>query len=66
LIVLKVLARADDRPQDAADVGMLVERASPEDLQVARDAAHLVVERGFHRGRDLVVEIERLASRRQD
>lgn len=66
LIVLKVLARAEDRPQDAADVGMLLERASRDDLRVAREAARLVVERGFHRGRDLVIETERLASRRRE
>jgi hypothetical protein len=66
LIVLKVLASAEDRPQDTADVVMLLERASPEDLGIAREAAGLVMERGFHRGRDLVAEVERLASRRED
>jgi hypothetical protein len=65
LIVLKALSRAEDRLQDAADLSALVAEAGPDDLRVARDAANLVVERGFHRGRDLVVEIGRLVSRRE-
>lgn len=66
LIVLKALARADDRPQDAADLAALIERAGPDDLQIAREAARLVVERGYHRGRDLVGEIALLVPNRRD
>lgn len=60
LIVLKALARDDDRPQDAADLEALLERADRADLLLAREAASLVMERGFNRGRDLVGELERL------
>jgi len=60
LIVLKALARADDRPQDAADLVGLMEAARPDDLREAREAAALVVDRGFDRGKDLIGEIDGL------
>jgi len=62
LIVLKVLARAEDRPQDAVDLQALLDRAGSEDVTIARQAARLVVERGYHRGKDLIGEIDRLTS----
>ncbi|MDQ3991765.1 MAG: hypothetical protein M3245_05595 [Actinomycetota bacterium] len=62
LIVLKALARTDDRPQDAADLDALLKRADPADLLLARKGARLVVERGFHRGRALIQELELLLS----
>lgn len=62
LIVLKVLASAEDRPQDGADLVALLERADGEDLRIAREAGRLVVERGYNRDKDLVGEIERLVA----
>ena len=58
LIVLKVLARSPERLQDDADLVALFDVATDEDLRVARDLAQLVVERGYHRGRDLVAELQ--------
>jgi hypothetical protein len=66
LIVLRVLARSPERPQDDADLVALFDVATDEDLRVARDLAQLVVERGYHRGRDLLAELQsasRAASR---
>jgi len=64
LIALKLLARADDRPQDSVDVGLLLKRAVQSDVATARAAAQLIVERGYHRGRDLVTELDRLVGGR--
>jgi predicted nucleotidyltransferase len=58
LIVLKLLARSPERPQDQADLVALLDVAGDEDLRVARDLARLVVERGYHRGRDLLAELQ--------
>jgi predicted nucleotidyltransferase len=62
LIVLKLLARAPARPQDEADLAALLDVAGEEDLRIARRLAQLIVERGYHRGRDLVAELESAAS----
>jgi predicted nucleotidyltransferase len=58
LIVLKILARSPERPQDEADLVALLDVATDEDLRMARDLAQLVAERGYHRGRDLVAELQ--------
>jgi len=58
LIVLKLLARSPERPQDQADLVALLDVANDEDLRVARDLAQLVVERGYHRSRDLLAELQ--------
>jgi hypothetical protein len=58
LIVLKLLARAPARPQDDADLVALLDTAGEEDQRIARHLAQLVVERGYHRGRDLVAELD--------
>ncbi|RJQ68143.1 hypothetical protein D5S17_33120 [Pseudonocardiaceae bacterium YIM PH 21723] len=61
LIALKILARADvTRPQDLADLRGLLEAATPEDIEVARGAARLITERGFHRDRDLLTSLDEL------
>lgn len=55
LVVLKLLARDDTvRPQDAADLVSLRHVLTAEDVGEVRRLARLVVERGYHRGRDLV------------
>jgi predicted nucleotidyltransferase len=58
LIVLKILARSPERPQDEADLVALLDVATDEDLRLARDLARLVVERGYHRGRDLLAALQ--------
>lgn len=61
LIALKLLARDDrSRPQDLADLRVLLTAAGAEDVETARRALGLVIERGFHRGRDLVGDLETL------
>jgi predicted nucleotidyltransferase len=63
LIVLKLLARSPARPQDEADLVALLDVAGGGDLEIARRLAQLVTERGYHRGRDLVAELESAADR---
>lgn len=54
LLALKLLSRDDlTRPQDAADLRLLLSFATPEDLRIARQAVQDIQARGFHRGRDL-------------
>lgn len=58
LVVLKLLAHDDARPQDAADLVALRAVLSPNDKAEALRLAALVVTRGFHRDRDLVKLVE--------
>jgi hypothetical protein len=62
LIALKVLSRDDrTRPQDLGDLRALLSGASPSDVESVRRALGLVVSRGFHRGRDLVADLDAVA-----
>jgi len=57
----QLLARDDDsRPQDLADLRGLRAVATPAELDLARDAVGLIVERGFHRDRALAAALARL------
>jgi hypothetical protein len=59
LIALKVLARDDrTRPQDRVDLAALLGRADDAALREARTSLMLITQRGFHRGRDLLVGLE--------
>ena len=61
LIALKVLSRDDvSRPQDIADLRALLAVASPAELERARMSVSIIAARGYHRGRDLALEIDRL------
>lgn len=63
LIALKVLSRDDvTRPQDLVDLRALLRVASAPEVARARHALTLIGERGYHRGRDLMFEMERLLS----
>ena len=63
LIALKVLSRDDvKRPQDIADLRALLAVASSAELERARKSLSLIAARGYHRGRDLALEIDRLLS----
>ena len=54
LIALKILSRDDDRrEQDRRDLRMLIECATPQDLERARELLALITSRGYDRGRDL-------------
>jgi hypothetical protein len=57
LLALKVLAGRD---KDRADVRSLIESALSEDLQLARETLTLIERRGYHRGKNLLVELARL------
>ena len=60
LIALKTLSRDDrTRPQDVIDLRALLERASSDDLELARESLGLISARGYHRDRDSV-DLERL------
>ena len=66
LIALKVLARDDvNRPQDIGDLRALLRSATSSDLTGVRDALRLIAQRGYHRGRDLELELDRLLSQQR-
>ena len=66
LIALKVLARDDvTRPQDVADLRALLRVASAAEVERARAALTLIAQRGYHRGRDLRGELEKLLRTQQ-
>jgi predicted nucleotidyltransferase len=61
LIALKVLSRDDtNRPQDLADLRALISAADPMDMTVAREGLKLIADRGYQRGRELEVDLDRL------
>ncbi len=58
LIALKLLARDDQsRPQDLADRRALLEVATVTDLAAASEAARVIADRGYDRGRDLAAAL---------
>lgn len=57
LVAMKLLSRSDRRPMDSVDLRELLRRIDQPELNLAREAAALIVERGFHRGRDLPAEL---------
>lgn len=60
-VALKVLSRDDiTRPQDLGDLRALLRVASSAELTRARQSIALIVARGYHRGRDLVSEMNTL------
>jgi predicted nucleotidyltransferase len=60
LIALKVLSRDDvRRPQDAGDLRALLRVASPVEVARARTALAMIAARGYHRGRDLMSEMDK-------
>jgi predicted nucleotidyltransferase len=61
LIALKVLSRDDvTRPQDVADLRALLRVASSAELARAQVALTMIADRGYHRGRDLMSELNTL------
>jgi len=57
LLALKVLA---SRPKDLEDVRSLLREMDWEELQLARETLALIMQRGFHRDRELIGELEEL------
>ena len=65
LIALKLLASDEvRRPQDQVDIANLVRAADESETDRARRAVRLIVERGFHRGRDLECDLDAWIRRR--
>ena len=60
LLALKVLSRSDGRPQDAADIVALLRVLDGPERARAFDAARLIADRGFARGKDLRAELTAL------
>lgn len=60
LAALKLLARADDRPQDDIDLRALMTIASPDEIALASEAIRLILDRGANRERDLLKEWARV------
>jgi hypothetical protein len=61
LIALKVRSRDDvTRPQDLMDLRALLRVASSDELSRARRSLALITARGYHRGRDLMSEVDTL------
>ncbi len=64
LLATKLLARDDtSRPQDAADLAMLLAESNEAERARAVAALTEITRRGFHRGRDLMAAWDRLAGR---
>jgi predicted nucleotidyltransferase len=64
LIALKILARDDvARPQDVADLQALLRGASAAEIEEARRALTAIADRGYHRGRDLQAEMDKVSPR---
>jgi predicted nucleotidyltransferase len=63
LIAMKVLSRDDiERPQDLVDLRALLRVVSSDELARTRDLLGLIESRGYHRGRNLDAELERLSA----
>jgi hypothetical protein len=61
LLALKVLSMDPvTRPQDLVDARSLLAIASPSDLEEARTLLSRIEERGFHRGKALLEELQQL------
>lgn len=59
LVALKLLAYdAITRPQDALDLHALKTVLDSEEAQLARDACRLIMQRGYHRGRELTTLLD--------
>ncbi len=59
LIALKLLARDDRRrPQDYDDLRALLREAADTDIERARKAVRLLTQRGYHRDRDLLTDLD--------
>jgi hypothetical protein len=61
LVALKVLSRDDTRrPQDLVDLRALLRTAPAAEVARAREALGLITSRGYHRGRELLKQLEAL------
>jgi predicted nucleotidyltransferase len=63
LVALKVLARSDHRPQDDQDLGALLKNIEDHELEGARNALALVIERGYARSKNLLRDLDDVVRR---
>lgn len=63
LLALKVLASADDRPQDAMDFINLVQFNPTFDEEAVLESLRLIEARGYHRGQRLQAKYRGMRSR---
>jgi predicted nucleotidyltransferase len=63
LVALKLLAQRVERGQDAVDLRELRRVLTADEVATAQQAVALIVDRGFHRDRDLVQSLEDYLSR---
>lgn len=54
LIALKLLSESEQRLKDRVDLQALLAFCDNTEVDLAREAARLITERGYHRGRDLL------------
>lgn len=65
LVAMKLLSHDQQRrPADLDDLRVLVEACDARELERARTAVRAIVERGFHRGRDLEGDLDAWIQRR--
>ena len=60
LIVMKLLSVREGRETDSADLRSFASIADVEEGARAEKSAHLVISRGFSRGRDVIADVENL------
>jgi hypothetical protein len=53
LLAMKILSVKERRFQDEADIQALIEEATPEQVAAVRKLVQLIIDRGYHRNRDL-------------
>ncbi len=64
LIAMKVVSQDDrDRIRDRGDLHMLLKTADENDLNICKNALQLISERGFNRGKNLMLELEQFLPR---
>jgi hypothetical protein len=60
LIVMKLISVREGRETDSADLRSLASIADDEEWARVETSAHLVMSRGFSRGRDLIADVKNL------
>lgn len=60
LLVMKLLAADEQRPQDVIDARALLQIMTQDEINRAREAAQLIVQRGYNRNKNLLAEFDQL------
>lgn len=59
LLALKILSEAKGREQDTIDIRNLLQEATSQDIEKAKEACILITKRGFNRNRNLLALLEK-------